>query len=270
MEHVTQVLQQIEALARQHTPPDVWSKGIPIALGVLLLGVGVAVLGAKLARPGVTCVFSLVGGYLGLTFATALGFHPAVCTLVGATAIGVIGHMTFRLWVGVAMAAVVCIVALGVFGYNRLAPHISEFQQSLDLSAPVAFSVPTPDEQRTNREYAAATWASDFWTYVQSKDPNVQHNARAIATASILSGLLLGLLATRAATIVSTAFLGTAMIALAITGLFSRLIPNFDGWMLSRPMVSGALFGGFLVTSLVLQASLSRKAAAAKAEAAGG
>ena len=58
-----------------------------------------------------------------------------ICGLVGALMIGIIGYQTFRLWVGLGAAMVLSTVALSLFGYQKIVPHMAEFDQTASTMA---------------------------------------------------------------------------------------------------------------------------------------
>ncbi len=271
MTQLQTVVEQISTFAAQHAPPSFVSRGIPLAVVLLLAGIGMSVFGAKLARWALTAAFVIGGGVLGNEFAKVVGFHPLLCAAVGALLIGTIGYLTLRLWIGVVAAGLVAALALGAFSYQRVFPHLGEFEQRAVASGhetPGTFSLPTPQEQADYLQRSPGEWASDFWAFVTAKDQRLRPNAQAVAIVALLVGLLVGLLATRTALVFSTSLLGTVLVAASLGGLMAHFVPRFYEGLLQRPQLSGAALGGFFVTSLLLQSLLTRKAKSAKLKAA--
>lgn len=64
-EEIASILEQARLFVLQHAPADVLKEAVPFAIICLLAGIGLSVLGAKLARFGIACAFVLLGGYAG-------------------------------------------------------------------------------------------------------------------------------------------------------------------------------------------------------------
>jgi hypothetical protein len=77
MNELQNVIDKLRLFTEQHIPPEMLPHIAWGAVAVLLAGIGLCVLGAKLARFGITCVFVLIGGGVGFEFAQMAGF-PAV------------------------------------------------------------------------------------------------------------------------------------------------------------------------------------------------
>ncbi len=117
----------VQQFLTQHMPQGVTDKAGLGALGALIGGVFLCVLGAKLARVGMTLGWAAVGGAIGYKVAQVAGMPPAVGVLLFAAGIGAIGHLTYRLWVGLLTAGVITALVLGAFGYQRVAPRLAEY-----------------------------------------------------------------------------------------------------------------------------------------------
>lgn len=263
MNSLTQVLDHLGLFAEQHMPADWIAKGVPLSILLLLMGIGLCVLGAKLARFGMTGAFVIAGGAIGAHFAEITGLALPLCMLIGAAMVGTIAHLTFRLWVGVLAAVVLSSLALGVFGYQRVLPHLGEFDNQVALphvDGLAGFTLPSPEQQQAYRGRSPQQWAEEFWGFVAEKDQRVPRQAQAIGLVALVAGLLFGLVASRATLILSTALLGTSLVVTAVVTLLSNCIPGCYQALLSRPGLSGIAIGGFLVTSLAVQTVLTRKA----------
>lgn len=117
----------VQQFLTQHMPQGVTDKAGLGALGALIGGVFLCVLGAKLARAGMTLGWAAVGGAIGYKVAQIAGMPPIVGVLLFAAGIGAIGFMTYRIWVGLLTAGVITALVLGAFGYQRVAPRIAEY-----------------------------------------------------------------------------------------------------------------------------------------------
>lgn len=271
MNEVETVLEQARLFVVQHAPTDALRGAVPAALVFLVAGIGLSVLGAKLARFGITSAFVVLGGAFGARFGHELGFHPFICALVGAFLIGIIAFQTFRLWVGVGAAVVFSSLVLGTFGYQRVVPYVAEFQRGTQqpaIQSPITFAVPTPLEQQAYRDRTPRQWAEEFWAFVTQKDAIVARNTKALATVALLTGLCLGILAVRWALILATSLVGTVLVTTAAATLLTRSVPESYQAFQNNPSLVGVGVGGFLMTSLILQTMLSRKSPSAKGESA--
>ena len=282
MNEIETILEQVRLFVVQHAPTDAMRGAVPAALIFLVAGVGLSVLGAKLARFGVTTAFVALGGVAGAGFARELDFHPLIGVLVGGLLIGIIAYQTFRLWVGLGAAVVFSSLVVGTFGYQRVVPYVAEFEQGVQHraivvplphgrgsdSSPITFAVPTAVEQQAYRDRTPRQWAEEFWAFVTQRDANVARNTKGLATVALLTGLCLGILAVRWALILSTSLVGTVLVTTAVATLLTHSVPESYQAFQHNPGLLGVGVGGFLVTSLILQTMLSRKSPAAKGESA--
>ncbi len=265
MQEFSTKLEQLGLFLQQHLPTETFANAVPVAILVLIVGIAISVLGAKLARVGLTAGFVGLGALGGYKFGLHAGFPPPLCALVGAGMIGVIGHMTFRLWVGAAVAVVLATLALGTFSYEKVLPHVSEFERTQMVALPASangsseFAVPTPGEQQAYLRQKPLELATQFWDYATVQDVGMERNAHTIGLAAMVTGLFLGVVAVRWALVISTSLLGTMLVATGVGTLFAK---SFDGsyqTFLDHPGVGATVAGVFLLTSLTLQAMLTRK-----------
>jgi hypothetical protein len=268
MNEMRTILEQTRVFAEQHLPPELVGQGLALALVLLLAGVGLCVLGAKLARWGITGAFVLLGAVVGLQFSRVAELPPWLCLLLGAVLIGTIGHLTFRIWTGAIAAACVAALALGAVSFYRVIPHLPEFENQRvesDDQGLVSFSVPTADEQKSYVSRQPQQWVRDFWSFAASRDAQLRPLALAVGLLGAIGGFLFGLLACRATLILATSLVGTGFVVAGIGMLVSHLVPTFYESATSRSSYLGAGIGGFLLISLILQTLLTRKARPAAA-----
>lgn len=271
MNEVAAILDQARLFVLQHAPAQILKEAVPFGIIVLSVGIGLSVLGAKLSRFAFVCAFIGLGAWVGIYFARQTGFPTPVCGLVGAALIGLIGYQTFRMWVGVTVALVLSSLALGAFGYQRIVPHVAEFEQTGTTQAvesPVSFELPSPEQQQAYHERTPWQWAEQLWAFVTQKDAHIERNGKAVGLAALVAGLCLGVVATRWALILATSLVGTALVTTAIAALLTHSVPETCQAFQQRPGLVGVAVGGFLVSSFVLQTMLTRKAPVAKAESA--
>ncbi len=265
------IIEQAQVFVSQHVPPALLERTLLIPLVFLVAGIGLSVLGAKLARPGLTTVFGAFGAYGGVLFAQAAGFAWPLGALIGAAMAATIGFLTFRVWVGTVTALVLTSLSLGAFGYQRVAPHLSEFDHVATWSPTTGtaeFAIPTPAEQQAYRDRSPAQWVERFWKFVTDKDASIQKNGGLLTAGVLVAGLFLGVVAMRWMLILSTSLLGTFLLITAVmTFLANRMQDSYQAFQ-SHSQIIGMGVGGLLVTSLIVQTLLTRKAPSEKERAA--
>lgn len=269
MNELVSIVQQGQQFFVQHAPAEMLTKAMPAGLVLLVAGIGLSVLGAKFARFGLTGAAVLLGGWAGMSFAKANGFPPILCVMIGALLIGIVGYQTFRVWVGIGTAAVVTLIAFSVFGHKEIRPYVSEFDQSNPTAAVAPagdFTIPTAEAQGRYLERRPEQWAGEFWSYLEARDPRVTQNARGLFAVALLSGLCVGLIATRWALILSTSLIGTLLVVVGAATVLVKSVPDSLAAFDKNPGLAAAGIAGFLLTSLILQALLSKKAGEEKAE----
>lgn len=269
-DEIAAILEQARLFVLQHAPGDLLTEAIPFGILCLVAGIGLSVLGAKLGRFGITCAFAALGAGIGTFFARETGFSTPACGLVGALMVGVIGFHTFRLWVGLLVAVVLSSAVLGVFGYQRVIPHVAEFQRvgiAPTTEASGTFVLPSPEKQEAYLKRTPRQWAEEFWAFVAEKDGQIGQRTRSLALAAMITGLCLGVLAVRWALILSTALVGTALVSTGIATILTQSVPESCAAFGQHPNVVGIGMGAFLVSSLILQTMLTRKAPSGNSEA---
>lgn len=267
MTDIQSILDHARQFAVQHAPAEVLQGTVPFALVCLVVGIGLSVVGAKLSRFGLTAALAMGGGVVGLFVAQETGFPSPVCGLVGSLMAGVVAFMTFRLWVGVVAAVVFSGAALGVFGYQRVGPHMAEFSatQAVVPAGAVAggsFALPSPEAQKAFGDRTPQAWARDLWTFVARKDATFESNGTVLGLVAALAGLFFGVIAMRTALVLSTALVGTGLVAAGAATLLAHSAPPTYQALQGSPALLGMGAGAFFAGSLVVQVLLTRKAPA--------
>lgn len=272
MTELTPLINQIRDFVATHAPPAVLERTIVISIAFLILGIGLSVLGAKLAKPTMATAVGLLGAVGGAVYAQYAGFNQVIGALVGAGMFGLVAHLTFRIWVGVATAVVLSSLALGTFGFQKIVPHLSEFDGMVTWSATEGtqtFTVPTPDEQTAYREHNLSEWASEFWSFATSKDSALPVNTQLVGFGAAAVGLFLGVVMVRWMLILATSVAGTMLVTTATATILSRFLADSYQPLLRHSGVMGMVVGAFLLASLVVQTLLTKKARESGQEAKG-
>lgn len=263
MTDLTPIFEHVREFAVQNIPSEFQERTVAIAAIFLVGGIGLSVLGAKLAKPAMTTVLGLLGALGGVVFARNTGIHEAIGGLVGAVMFGTVSHLTFRLWVGVASALVLSTLALGAFSYQEVVPHVKEFDGMMTWS-PVEgqqkFTLPSPEEQAANIQPEFKEWASGFWAYATQQDERLPINTQLVGFGAAALGLFLGVIAVRWMLILATSIVGTGLVTTAVATTVAHYSPGSEQTFLSNAGVMGMGVGAFLVSSLILQTLLTRKA----------
>jgi len=269
MNELTSVLQQGHQLFVQHAPAEILTKAVPAGIIFLIAGIGLSVLGAKFARFGMTGFAVMLGGWGGYAFAQYNSFPPILGAMVGALLVGIIGYQTFRIWVGLGTAIVVGLIAVSVFGQKELRPYLAEFNESqlrVDERGETVFALPTAEGQQVYWNGGFKEYVSSFTNYLADRDMRALQNGRAIGMVALLTGLCVGLMATRWALILSTSLVGTLLVAVGAAALLVQSLPKACVAFDKNPGLAAAGLGGFLITSLILQALLSKRAESSESE----
>jgi hypothetical protein len=267
MSDISPVIEQARLFVDQHVQPEWLSQAVPLALICLVAGIGMSVLGTKMSRLAMGLGFVVLGGVAGAFFGREFVFPLPVCIVTGAVMIGAIGHLTYRLWVGVAAAVVLSSLALGAFGYQRILPHVPEFREEAmvgwsPVEGPVQFALPSPEQQQEYLAESPKRWAQNLWAHVTVRDAQVERHGKALALVALLTGLCLGVVAVRWALILTTSLVGTALVTTAAATLFAHATPESYQSFADHPGMVGVGVGGFLATSLIVQTLLTRQAPA--------
>jgi hypothetical protein len=273
-ERITQVLEQLRGMWELHVPAQYHPPAAPTGFALLMLGIGIAVLGARMARGGLTLAFALAGGLVAFAFRTHVNWNPPVVLGAGMLAGALCGFLLFRLWIGVAAAGLCAALAVGFYGSRNVAPHFVSYDSTHNFNG--VFTVPEALPEARASDSAAAdsiptleahfdqfkSWCRGFWLYVQSQESDVNVWIAGIALGAGLFGFLLGSVLPRLTLIAGSASLGTLLVLSGFAALAHYANTQVYDAAISRPRVVGLVGVVLLVTSVVLQALLTRRPAA--------
>ena len=264
MEQYTDYAQQLVELVRHYVPPSAIPPALPTAVVALIFGVGVSVLGAKLARWFITIFFAVGGLVAGLKISQCYGFPPPVTTLLGGAAVGAVGFILHRLWVGLFTATFLAVVAFSVLSSQVAFPRLLEFDKA-EREAIVEEFHPGPSGEVAEESWQRLRDYSDrFGAYLIEREPMFEKHAGVCVVGAGVLGLLMGVFLCRLTLILFTAALGMSLITSGIGVLSSYLGMDVYQICQQRPEMSAIALASFFLLSVVLQAALTRPEPAAR------
>lgn len=261
MDQLAQYAQQLGDIYNEHAPT--LRASLPTAVMTLVFGVTICVLGAKLARWLITVAFAAGGLVAGLLLGGQTDVAPLAVALMGAAALGAVGFVLHRLWVGLATGAFLASVAFGVISAQMILPHVEEFRE-LQLTAAreeVTHFEPGPvgEAMQVSWDHVRNTTAS-LIDFAIAKEPNLRkYGFLGVIFAGGL-GLLMGIFLCRLTLILFSAAFGTSLIAVGLTMLGGHLQVDILELCQQRPEMSAVALACFFVFSIILQTLLTRRA----------
>ncbi len=263
MNALQHAIDHVRSLANHHLPVDATvSVSIVVPAVLLIVGLIMAVLGAKLVRPILTLGFAGLGCAIGVWCGQAWALPMGITSTVGTVVLGIAGFLLLRLWVGLAACIFFSVVSAGLFGSPTVLSHLDSYA----IAAPEALvnagdvtdvgSAGSLRAIRVNPEFR--TWATGFWNDVQIKHASFGRHLGLITIAAGIFGLLLGLMAVRFTTVLLTTLIGTSLLTSSATALSFQIHPTLYQGIVEHPQMFAAAAGSFVICSFVLQALLTR------------
>lgn len=274
MQQYADYASQLFDVFRQHLPSEVMATQFPAAIVAMLFGVGICVLGAKLARWFITILFASAGLVCGLSIGNAFGFSSPVAALGGGLVLGGVGFSLHRFWVGLLAGAFLSSIALTLVSSQMALPHLLDFveleksQHASEVqSGEVQDFQPGPGSGAIETGWQKLRGYGDrFESYLKEQQPTLQRNAVLWSVGAGLLGLLMGLFLNRLTLILFTAAFGTILISGGIFVLGNGMGMNLVQASRDRPGMTALAVLSFFVVSVALQTALTKKAAATASE----
>jgi MFS family permease len=264
MEELARQIHELVEIGRANLPSADLPPLLPTAIVMLLFGVGIGTLGAKLARWFSAVLFAVGGIAVGVAISRGYGIAPWTSALLGGFLFGSIGYVLFRLWVGVFAAAFLAVVAMTAFSSQEVMPHLSEFAHQQGIVAQAPSDAQSPAMTGEASPHGVVNWqhAEDylhrFGDYLMTKEPNVRKYAAVYVLAAGVVGLLMGVFLCRFTLILFTSALGAVLIGSGVTMLGSALGIDVYQACQSRPEMTSLALAAFFIVSVILQAVLTR------------
>jgi hypothetical protein len=254
-------------LVRHHMPPELLDHAL-IGAGIGgVCGLILAIWGLRIFRPVLVLCFVAGGACVGMAGNQWLQLGQWFCVVCGALVFGALGFVLYRLWVGVAWAALLVSIAMGVFGYRTAWPHwdaFSEERLSHSVLPETDFQPPTADEQAEANQPDPTVVFREFGGYLTEAVPNIQRDSVAIIGLAGVLGLLMGLLAARFTVIFGTALLGVSLVGGSAWYILSEYRPDTLLQATSRPGAMWAGVGIAVLTCMAIQYFQARTRPAAQ------
>ena len=190
--------------------------------------------------------------------------------------LGVVGYKLFRLWVGVAAAALFAVIAGSAVGYNDVWPQLADYGPPPAVSAPsvaqasAASSGDAEDRGAALGQWwsqqrpALDQWARGFWDHAKTQNQNVGRNVTLSVLFAAIVGLGLGIFASRLTAVTITSVAGTLLLTGGATALVRAWRADVYNNAMNQPAMMGAALGIFLLASFSLQMLLTRSDKPAK------
>ncbi len=262
MDGVGQFFEHARTLVEHHAPQDMTVPVLTsIAACLVSVGLGVSVLGARLARGSLTLGLCLAGIASGFAVSVSTGMPQAVAVPLGGLVFGVLGFVLHRLWVGLAAGTALILVLSGTYGVHSLSPQVEAYRQSAGpmpaaFSEGLTFADAGPDAEYIAPEFKQ--WVGGLWDNVRGNERRSLRKLALINGCLGLFGLILGLLAVRLTLVTMTSLVGTGMILAGAVPLIQTWQPDLYQTGIEHPEAVGISCGVFLLASFVLQFLLTR------------
>ncbi len=258
MDQLINQLQELIELGRLHLPPNAIPPPVFTGVVMLLFGVGIAVLGARLARWFIAVVFAVGGITAGLAVSRDYGVNPLLSGLVGSLVLGSFGYVLHRLWVGLFAAVFLASIAMTALTAQEVLPYLPDFARAETATAPAEFHTGTGEPPPAVDWHHLNEYLRNFGDYVVAREPNIRLHAGLAVIIAGLAGLLLGVFFVRLTLILFTAAFGSILIASGIGLLGPAIGIQVYQTAASRPDVTLLALVSFFIASLAIQTILTR------------
>jgi hypothetical protein len=260
MDRFAEFLKPLTELARQHVPTDAVPPWWFAAAVMLVFGVAVCVLGAKLARWFISVCFAAAGMAAGVKISAVTDISsPGPAALVGGLVVGGIGYMLHRLWVGVLAGCFAGLLVFGTYSSQKITPHLIEFNNSYQLRTIEDFHVGAADGQAPKVDWDhLREYLHEFGDYLEVSEPSALSWGGLSALGAAVVGFMLGAIFCRLTLILFTATFGALSVACGVALLGQGFGIDVYETCKLRPEISAAAVASFFLVSVGLQYHLTR------------
>lgn len=254
------------AFIREYRLVDLGSHPVAAAVGAVAAGLLLCLWGARILRTVYILAFMSVGAGLGIQLARQVEVDVLIGLVLGAGVLALVGHLLFRLWVGVTMGLVAsaAVLALGAPWIGdeaqRYADRLLElatgdrvFAAAVEAAVEAELErgpvLPSTAEERFSLYEAASQLGSFLWAERHEELWRVVF----LAVIAGLLGLALGVVWPRLVMILGTSAVGAILVTGGVLTLAVRLWPAAWDWMESRPSGVPIAVGVVLVLAMLRQ-----------------
>lgn len=254
-------LTRIAELVRAQIPlPPWWPQTIYAALGAMLIGLLLALWGARLLRTIFILAFMVAGAAVGIRAARSFQVDDLIGLVLGTGFLGLVGHLLYRWWLGV--SAGLCLVALVavVFGVRNLPAIETEVGQIIPDYISAAASAQHGVGQSASAHGRADAFFYGLRDYFWKERRQAVYRAGFVLGLAWLTGLGMGLTLPRFTAVIITSIIGTALQAGGAVSLVSLRWPTAWAAVAEHGAWLLAGVGLVLIVSFAYQARHSRPA----------
>lgn len=250
-------------LLNQHLPSQLAWTPIVGLLVAALLGGGLMLHGARLARGLLATLLLLAGGVSGYVLAPVLATPVWPTTALAAVGGALLGVALFRVVLAGVTVALFASLALGAYTVFGLAPHLAHYtSDGLDadnrlVSLPAAGAV-------VGAEPAFSERFSHLWNFLSNNAPRFELTLYGLLCAALVVGLLCAWRTPRLARALAAATSGTFLFGVGCAGMMELFAPAALQWLLGNDAFAWGLVGAVWLASLGWNLLACRKLVAKK------
>ena len=268
-----------------------WSFDWPVsptwtAVLAVLVGVVLALWGARLLRAVYVLGFMTAGGAVGVHFAREFEVDPLIGLVLGAGVAGLFGHVLYRWWIGLtsALCAALIVVAIGgpwladqaeafadsmweqatgqsFFAATSTAPAAEHSDGSIAQTAPASeqpFAALVIEAGEADEQPTPMGFVVELVKLIWSEHHSDARRLAILAGIAAVLGLALGVLLPDFATVFGTSVVGVLALVMGVGTLLSRHLPATWGAMTADTTWFLAGIALVLLVSLAFQARRGR------------
>ncbi len=226
-------------------PSAPWLDPLWVAVGLLLLGLVLALWGSRFMRAGLVIAFMIAGAVAGKQLAGSLQVDLLVGLVIGAGIAGLVGYWFYRWWLGLSMGAVAALLLAVVFSAPRLLDERAAFEDS---------RMGVGSGQYNTSGVSQYKW-EDFRKYFWEQNRAMTLRTLGPVAVAGIVGMVVALVAPRLASIVGTSVLGALLASSGTALLLSTKWPNAWSGVQANARWAMAATGCFWLFSMLYQAT---------------
>lgn len=205
LRHTFELLSWVREVSSGSVESAGWLGSSWTAMGLMAIGLILAMWGARVLRVGFVFVFMAIGATAGKSFADSIQVDLLIGLVVGAGVAGAIGYALYRWCLGMTVATVAALIVAATFS----APALLKERQAFD---DFRLGVGTGEYHMSGTPlYSWTAVRGYFWEQPQGRD--VVYRALGPVALTAMTAFVLSILAPRFASILATSIIGSAFLA---------------------------------------------------------